>query len=95
VLDAGNFIAHLTEQSLRQAGGSEALAHHEQTIQEELCAGSDPATRVVLRDYVTLAFVRHIHISTCIPERHPYTEAILEICERRLDISHRLPQRHL
>jgi len=38
-----------------------------------------------VRSYTTLTLVRHIYISTQIAERRPFTEALLELCEQRLD----------
>ncbi|MGH9882017.1 MAG: aminoglycoside phosphotransferase family protein, partial [Pyrinomonadaceae bacterium] len=94
-LDAGNFIAHITEETLRRMGDPDALACHERTIEERFAAVSDYGTRIAVARYATLTLVRHIYISTCIPHRRRFTEAILEICERRLDISRRLPARDL
>jgi hypothetical protein len=37
-----------------------------------------------LRQVRAARLVRHIHISTRIPDRRPYTEAILTLCEQRL-----------
>lgn len=87
-LDAGNFIAHITEQSLRQFGDQKALAHHERVILETFAVGSDHATRMAVDAYATLSLVRHICISSSIPQRSRFTEAILGICEQRLGITH-------
>jgi aminoglycoside phosphotransferase (APT) family kinase protein len=87
-LDAGNFIAHITEQSLRQFGDQKALAHHERSILETFAVGSDHATRMAVDAYATLSLVRHICISSSIPQRSRFTEAILGICEQRLGITH-------
>lgn len=87
-LDIGNFIAHMTEQSLRQTHDPTALADQELALQEAFVAhqsvGSPGEWRGAIALYTVLALVRHIHISTRIPERRPYTEAILSLCEARL-----------
>lgn len=92
-LDIGNFIAHITEQSLRQWGSSNALADQEKAMQEAFLAGwcSQTVTETEVDEmqraialYTVLTLVRHIAISTHIPERRPYTEAILDLCETRL-----------
>ncbi len=96
-LDAGNFVAHLTEQALRERGGPAALADRERALEErfvELSGGGAPP-RVAVRTYAMLTLVRHVSISARIPERRPFTEAILETCERRLGVSRRTPQSHL
>ncbi len=46
--------------------------------------GTADALRREIELYTVLTLVRHIHISTRIPARQPYTESILSLCERRL-----------
>lgn len=96
-LDAGNFVAHLSEQSLRAEGDEWALADRERAMEErfaELTGGGSRA-RAAVRAYAALTLVRHVFISTRIPERRPFTETILEICERRLGVSRHTPPSHL
>lgn len=89
-LDIGNFIAHITEQSLRQFGDPAAMADQEVTLREtfiDSCADSAAAAtalRYEIDRYTVLTLVRHIHISTCIPARNCHTGAILSLCETRL-----------
>lgn len=93
-LDIGNFIAHLTEQSLRQTGDPEAMIDQEIALQKAFvevsisskgpCSFSADKLRNEIALYAVLALVRHIHISYRIPARRPYTEAILDLCENRL-----------
>lgn len=94
-LDAGNFIAHITEQSLRQTGDSLAMADRELAFREafvkasisleDTCFwGTADELQAAIALYTVLTLVRHIHISSRIPERRPYTEAILALCEARM-----------
>jgi hypothetical protein len=85
-LDIGNFIAHVTEQSLRVFGDPEALSEVEQAIEDRFVELNGEATRAVVRAYTTLTLVRHIYLSTLKPERRPFTTNLLELCEQRLGI---------
>jgi hypothetical protein len=84
-LDIGNFIGHITEQSLRTLGSPDALAEQEVALEERFVELSGEANRAAIHSYTTLTLVRHIYISTQIAERRPFTEALLELCEQRLD----------
>jgi aminoglycoside phosphotransferase (APT) family kinase protein len=88
-LDAGNFIAHLRELSLRTTGDADALCDRERELEESFVQLSGDVTRAAVRAYATLTLARHIHISTLFADRRPFTETILEMCERRLDVSRR------
>lgn len=88
-LDAGNFIAHLREQSLRETGNMNAFIDIEQELEEKFVEVSGEHTRTRVRAYTTLSLVRHIYISTLFGERRSFTEAILELCEQMLDVSER------
>jgi len=84
-LDAGNYIGHLTEFSVRACGDPAALSECEQGLEErfvELAGGS--STRQAVRTYATLTLVRHIYLSTLFPERAHLTERLLAECEERL-----------
>jgi thiamine kinase-like enzyme len=94
-LDIGNFIAHITEQSLRQLGDPTAMGDREAALTEAfiqawLSSGesgipswTDTDLRQAIAHYTLLSLVRHIHISTRIPARHPLTETLLTLCETR------------
>jgi thiamine kinase-like enzyme len=90
-LDIGNFIAHMTEQSLRQMGDPSAMGDREAALRETfLEAWMNDSTfdadqlRRAIEHYTVLSLVRHIHISTHIPSRRFLTEKILALCETRL-----------
>src|SRR3989441_3732264 len=85
-LDIGNFLGHVTEQSLRTLGDPEALVDQERAMEErfvELC-GVAPAA---IRAYATLTLVRHVYLSTLFPERRLFTQSLIELCEARLGVT--------
>lgn len=86
-LDVGNFIAHVTEFSLRMTGDAAGLAPVEQALENEYLARAGEAVRPAIRVYATLTLVRHIAISTRIPERRAVTAKLLDLCEHRLGLS--------
>jgi thiamine kinase-like enzyme len=95
-LDIGNFIAHMTEQSLRQMGESSAMTKQEVALREAFIqvytssskpgvkASDENYLRLTIEYYTVLSLARHIHISTRIASRHHLTEKILSLCETRL-----------
>jgi hypothetical protein len=85
-LDIGNFLGHTTEQSLRTFGNPEALADLEVEMEERFVELSGERTRPAVRAYRMLTLARHIHLSTLFPERHPFTESLLQLCEERLGV---------
>jgi phosphotransferase family enzyme len=88
-LDVGNFVAHLTELALRTTGDPLFLAESEDRIVERFLELAGPARRRAIGAYTTLALARHIYLSVARPGRRATTEAILELCEERLDLGHR------
>jgi len=83
-LDIGNFLGHTTEQSLRTFGDPGALADLEEALEERFVELSGEKVRPAVRSYKTLTLARHIHLSTLFPERRPFTESLLLLCEERL-----------
>jgi hypothetical protein len=83
-LDLGNFIGHVTEQSLRELGRPDALADRESALEDRFVALAGESVRPAVRTYATLTLARHIYLSTRFPERRPFTGALLELCEDRL-----------
>ncbi len=83
-LDAGNFIGHLTEESLRTLGNAAAWRDREQAMEERFVELSGQAVRASVRAYATLTLVRHIYLSTQFEERTAWTERLVELCEERL-----------
>ena len=83
-LDAGNFIGHIIEYSLRTQGRPDALDECTRAFEDAFVelAGSQLQPSVSI--YTTLTLARHIHISTQILDRRATTGALLALCERRL-----------
>jgi thiamine kinase-like enzyme len=81
-LDIGNFMAHLTEYSLRTTGAPDrlqpqAIAFREQATQH---LGHD-VSQGSIAAYEWLTMVRHIYISSLFRDRAPFTESLLQFCE--------------
>jgi streptomycin 6-kinase len=83
-VDVGNFIAHVTELSLRHFGNESRLSSVERAIEEAYVALAGEEIRRRIQVYALLTLARHIYISTQFEERRAFTEAILSSCERRL-----------
>ena len=86
-LDAGNFIAHLTELALRTLNNAIALAAHERAFEDEFCALHGRDMHNSIRGYATLTLARHVWISHNIAQRRPWTQQILALCERRCGLA--------
>jgi hypothetical protein len=86
-LDVGNFAGHLTELSLRTTGDPDALADREQSLFDCYRALRTDVTEDALRDYATLTLVRHVSISSTMPDRTHATADLLDLCEQRLELS--------
>ena len=86
-LDAGNFMAHIREQRLRETENKLQLGDVERELEDRFVALSDPGSRTAVRAYATLSLVRHIYISGLFNDRRRFTESILELCERSFEVS--------
>jgi hypothetical protein len=85
-LDAGNFIGHITEQSLRELGDSRALLNVERALEDRFVELAGESTRGSVRTYTVLTLARHIFLSTKFPERQHLTHALLDLCEERMGL---------
>src|SRR5574341_557156 len=85
-LDVGNFLGHITEQSLRTLGDPSALSDVERELEERFVELEGAGTRAAVQTYSKLTLARHIYLTTLFPERRAYTKDLLELCEERLDI---------
>ena len=85
-LDVGNFVGHMTEFALRKFGSECFLSEKEEALADAYSnlAGTDLSWAI--ETYATLTLARHIYLSTQFAERQPYTEDLVDICERRLGI---------
>jgi hypothetical protein len=94
-LDIGNFIGHVTEQSLRSEGSPSSLAGVEQAMEDRFTELAGEAARLVVRSYATLTLARHIYLSRCFPERRPFTERLMDLVEERLQTLLRSTSTHV
>lgn len=85
-LDAGNFLGHVTEQSLRLHGDPDALTPFERRFEDRFVALAGEQIRARVRAYQELTLVRHIFLSAQRPERHALTPRLLDLCESRLGL---------
>ena len=83
-LDIGNFIGHITEYSLRTFSKANALKDREIALEQEFIKLTPEPDNLAITAYTTLTLVRHIYLSNIFPERRSYTEALLNLCEKRL-----------
>jgi glycosyltransferase involved in cell wall biosynthesis len=83
-LDVGNFIGHMTEQSLRETGDARAWAKPERALEDRFVELGGEKCRAAIAAYTTLTLVRHIYLSSQFPSRQAFTPALLELCEERL-----------
>ena len=84
-LDIGNFLGHLTEQSLRVACDPHAFVDREAALEDQFIAlAGDHQARARVRVYAALTLVRHIELSTRFTERRAFTDALLSLSEVRV-----------
>jgi hypothetical protein len=86
-LDIGNFLGHVTEQSMRIHGDPAALQEVERVLEERFVELAGEAVRPAVRAYAVLTLARHIYLSTRFPERRQCTREFLELCEERLGLA--------
>jgi aminoglycoside phosphotransferase (APT) family kinase protein len=83
-LDAGNFIGHVTQESLCTLDDAAAWRDRELALEERFIELTGEAARPAVRAYTTLTLARHVYLSTQFPERTPFTDRLLMLCEERL-----------
>lgn len=89
-LDAGNFLGHIIEQSLRSSGRPDTLRDRELELEERFVRLAGERVRQGVHAYTTLTLARHIYLSTQFPERHSTTEPLIALCEERLGLVSRV-----
>ncbi|MCF6237021.1 MAG: phosphotransferase [Gammaproteobacteria bacterium] len=85
-LDIGNFIAHITEFSLRTFNDADALINVKHALSNRYLQLNPDIKRQSIQTYEVLTLARHIYISTLFSDRKPFTLALLELTEQRLGI---------
>ncbi len=86
-VDLGNFIAHMTEQSLRTWGDPDKMASQEQAFKAAFLAKQGQINCDLSKTidiYTSLTLLRHIAISWRVPERRSNIPALIELCGDRL-----------
>lgn len=83
-LDAGNFIGHIIEQSLRETGREETMTDTASALEERFVELAGESVRDSVHAYTSLTLARHIFLSTRFPDRAHLTEELLKLCEQRL-----------
>ena len=83
IRDIGNFIGHVTEQSLRACGHPLALVEVELALERRYTALAGASELPAIRAYSLLSLMRHIFISTQHAARRHATEELLSLCEIR------------
>jgi aminoglycoside phosphotransferase (APT) family kinase protein len=83
-LDIGNCLAHITDQSLRLHGDATALHDQERALVDRFVDAAGQPARPAVEIYAMLSLARLVQISTLIPARQAFTEALLTYCERSL-----------
>lgn len=82
-LDAGNYLAHVLESTLRTTGKVDAFARVEEAFVERFVTLS-PGSRPAVDAYLTLSLARHIQLSTLFPDRRHTTRPLVRLVEARL-----------
>jgi hypothetical protein len=83
-LDVGNFLGHVIEEGLRSTAGATSLRDRAEALEERFVELAGNHTRMAVRAYATLTLARHVYLTTQFPDRAPFTERVLELCEQRL-----------
>ena len=85
-LDVGNFKAHLEEYALRKNNDVCSLSNVEEAFVQRFLELSGKSKKFSIEAYTMFALARHISISMQFPSRRHLTEALISLCERRLDL---------
>jgi aminoglycoside phosphotransferase (APT) family kinase protein len=85
-LDVGNYLAHVTELSLRVARDAAAFREHESAFESHYRDGQPGVSSKSIVIYTTLSLARHIYISTQFIDRSHLTPVLLALCEERLGL---------
>jgi hypothetical protein len=83
-LDVGNFLGHVLEEGLRSGAGATGLREPPEALAGRFVELAGRHTLAAVRAYTTLTLARHVYLSTQFPDRAPFTEQVLALCEQRL-----------
>jgi hypothetical protein len=87
-LDIGNFIAHLTEQALREIGNPDALSDRQEAIIDAYSRLSPSSERRRIDAWAALSLARHVQLCTVVPRRAHLLPQLLELATARLSLVH-------
>lgn len=85
-LDIGNCVGHLVEQGLRENGDPAALEGPAHALAERFASREGRRALTAAEVYATLTLARHVWLSTKLPNRGTTTDALFDLCERRLEL---------
>lgn len=85
-LDIGNFLGHITEQSLREHGHAGAYSCFELMLKERYLELTAVELRPRIRAYQTVTVARHLYLCTLKPDRVSTLPLLLDWCEERLGL---------
>jgi hypothetical protein len=84
VLDVGNLVGHVTEQSLREFGDVDGLLDVEEAAEDRAEALMGPPARHAARVYGALTLARHVFLASERSERDHLVEEIADATRARL-----------
>ena len=85
-VDIGNFLGHVTEQSLRTWGEPRRLRAVEDAFRERFLELAGDGHADAVDAYADLTLARHIWLSTVIEGRAHATDALVALCEERFGL---------
>lgn len=84
-LDAGNYLAHVSELALRQHGELRAFALHESAFCEAWLSASEGVNEADVQMFRALSLARHIFLGTRFTARTHTTAPLLDSCEKLME----------
>lgn len=91
-VDIGNFIAHLTEMSIRMHSNLHTFSQHEHRIYKRYLDIAGQEHSQAIQIYAILSLMRHIYICTLFSNRIHALPAILKACEHKLSSKRWFPK---
>ncbi|MDH3584360.1 MAG: aminoglycoside phosphotransferase family protein, partial [Phycisphaerae bacterium] len=85
-IDLGNVAAHISELSLRTFGDIDALQSVQQALLDRYSELRPLVDPYAIEALSLLSLARHIHISSRIGSRRRYVPAVIQACERKLEL---------
>lgn len=86
-LDVGNLVAHLVELGLRRHGDEASLRPAIDAFVHAYLSDAPEVTAAAVEAWTVVALVRLAALSVDLPGRGHTTAALIDLCERRLDVA--------